>query len=69
MLYFMLLSLFVSTSFDEERAVFSGIDYSYFCCFSLKEFLFLWMLWKGCVVLLWHSMGLSYNYFDISNLK
>ena len=26
-------------------------------------FLFLWVLGIGCVVLLWHSMSLPYNYF------
>ena len=29
-----------------------------------RGFLFLWVLGMGCIILLWHSMGLSYNYFE-----
>ena len=28
-----------------------------------RGFLFLWMLAMGYVILLWHSLSLSYNYF------
>ena len=31
-----------------------------------RGFLFLWVLGMGCVVLLWHSLSLPYNYFDWS---
>ena len=37
-------------SVEEEKAGFSDIDYSYFCCFCSKEFLFLFVLGKGCVI-------------------
>ena len=30
-------------------------------------FLFLWVLGVGCVILLWHSLGLPYNYFGSVN--
>ena len=30
-----------------------------------RGFLFLWVLGMGCVILLWHSLSLSYNYFGI----
>ena len=29
-----------------------------------RGFLFLWVLGMGCVILLWHSLSLPYNYFD-----
>ena len=28
-----------------------------------RDFPFLWMLGLGCVILLWHSLGIPYNYF------
>ena len=28
-----------------------------------RGFLFLWVLGMGCVILLWHSLSLPYNYF------
>ena len=28
-----------------------------------RSFLFLWVLWMGVVILLWHSLSLPYNYF------
>ena len=31
--------------------------------FVWRGFLFLWVLGMGCVILLWHSLSLSYNYF------
>ena len=53
------------TSVGEGRAVFfSDIDYSYFCCFCSKEFLFLSVRGKRYVILFWHSMGLPYNLFS-----
>ena len=30
-----------------------------------RGFLFLWVLGMGYVILLWHSLSLPYNYFDI----
>ena len=29
-----------------------------------RGFLFLWVLGMGCVILLWHSLSLPYNYFE-----
>ena len=33
-----------------------------------RDFLSLWVLGMGYVILLWHSMSLPYNYFMIANL-
>ena len=33
-----------------------------------RGFLFLWVLGKGYVILLWHSLSLPYNYLEISSL-
>ena len=30
-----------------------------------RGFLFLWVLGIGCVILLWHSLSLPYNYFGL----
>ena len=32
-------------------------------------FLFLWVLGMGYVILMWHSLSLPYNYFDINLRK
>ena len=32
-----------------------------------RGFLFLLVFWIGCVILLWHSLGLPYNYFTDLN--
>ena len=32
--------------------------------FVWRGFLFLWVLGMGYVILLWHSLSLTYNYFD-----
>ena len=38
------------------------------CVISVRRgFLFLLVLWMVCVILLWHSLGLPYNYFDLSH--
>ena len=50
------------TRLGKKRAGFSAIENSYFCCFCLKEYLLLWVIGKGCDILLWHSMDLPYNY-------
>ena len=35
------------------------------CVVSVRRgFLFLWVLGMGCVILLWHSLSLPYNYFE-----
>ena len=33
--------------------------------FVWRGFLFLWVLGMGYVILLWHSLSLPYNYFDV----
>ena len=36
------------------------------CVVSIKMgFLFLLVLGMGCIILLWHSLGLPYNYFTV----
>ena len=45
-----------------ERAIFL---LSFTCSYEVsvrRSFLFLLMLWIGCVILLWHSLSLLYNY-------
>ena len=45
-----------------ERAIFL---LSFTCSYEVsvqRGFLFLLVLWIGCVILLWHSLGLLYNY-------
>ena len=37
--------------------------------FVWRGFLFLWVLGMGYVILLWHSLGLPYNYFVILHTK
>ena len=37
--------------------------------FVRRGFLFLWIIGMGCVILLWHSLSLPYNYFKKSNWK
>ena len=36
--------------------------------FVWRGFLFLWVLGMGYVILLWHSLSLLYNYFDLDLL-
>ena len=52
------------TSLGEERASFSAIVYLQLCGFCLEGFLFILVLGIGCVISLWHSLGLPYNYFE-----
>ena len=47
------------TSVGEERANLSATVYLYVVSVR-RGFLFLLMLGIGCVILLWHSLGLSY---------
>ena len=51
------------TSVGEERAIFLLL-FAYNYVYSVgRDFLFLLVLRVGCVILLWHSLGLPYNYF------
>ena len=34
--------------------------------FVWRGFLFLWVLGMGYVILLWHSLSLPYNYFELA---
>ena len=47
------------------RANLCAIVYLLLCGFCWRGFLFLWVLGMGYVILLWHSLSLPYNYFDI----
>ena len=68
-LYFIVSYLYVScsgsiTSIGEERANFL---LSFTCNYVVsvrRGFLFLLVPGMGCVILLWHTLGLPYNYFD-----
>ena len=43
--------------------------YAIFVVSVRKSVLFLWVVKIGCVTLLWHSLGLPYNYFVPVNAK
>ena len=47
----------------EHRANFSAINYFKLCIFCSEGFFFLFVRWMGCVILLWHYLGLPYNIF------
>ena len=51
------------TSVEEERANLYAIVYLQLCGFCLERFPLLLGAWMGCVILLWNSLGLPYNYF------
>ena len=48
------------TSVGEEKANFSAV--AVISGFCLERPPFLWVLWMGYVILLWHSLSLPYNY-------
>ena len=51
------------TSDGEERASLSAISFTCYYVFSvLRGFLSFWVLGMGCVISLWHSLSLPYNY-------
>ena len=57
-------------SVGEERELMCLLLFACGCVVSVwRCFFFLWMLGMDCVVLLWHSMSLSYYYFEISDLE
>ena len=52
----------------EERELVCLLLLTCNCVVSVwRGFLFLWVLWMGYVILLWHSMSLPYTYFTIKN--
>ena len=55
------------TSVWEERANFLLSFTFNYVIFVRWGFLFLLVLGIGCVMLLWHSLGLPYNYFSSKN--
>ena len=67
-LYFIVSYLYVScsgsnTSIGEERATNLSAIVTHTSVFSARrDFLFLLVLGMDCVILLWHSPGLPYNY-------
>ena len=48
----------------ERESCSSAVDYSYFYYFCSKEPLFLYVLGKGYVILLWHCLCFPYNYIE-----
>ena len=48
----------------EERANLSAVVYLLLCGFCLERFPLPLGAWDGLRFLLWHSLGLTYNYFD-----
>ena len=53
-----------------ERAGLSPLSFVCGCMVSVRRgFHFLLVLGMGCVILLWHSQGLPYNYFVISYIE
>ena len=53
-----------TTSVGEERANLSDVVYLSYVVSVCRCFLFLWVFGMGCVILLWHSLSLPYNYFE-----
>ena len=52
------------TSVVEERELICLLLFTCKYVVSVRRgFLFLWLLGMGCVILLWHSQGLPYNYY------
>ena len=49
------------TSVREERAIFSAI----IVVSVWRDYLFLFVLGIGCIILLWHSLGLQYNNLEV----
>ena len=69
-LYSTISCLYVScsgsnTSVGEEKANLPAINYLYVVSVR-RNFLFLLVLGMGCVILMWHSMSLPYNYYLLS---
>ena len=57
------------TSVGKERELICLLLFTCFYVVSvLRGYLFLWVLGMGCVILLWHSLSLPYNYFGMYNL-
>ena len=53
------------TSDGQERVCLLSFTCGYVVS-DRRGFLFLWVLWMGCVILLWYSQRLPYNYFDLT---
>ena len=51
------------TSVGEERAICLLLFTCNYVVSVWRDFLFLWVLGMGYVILLWHSLSLPYNYF------
>ena len=52
------------TSVGEERASLSAIVTCNYVVSVRRGFIFLLVLGIGCIILLWHSLGLPYNYSE-----
>ena len=74
-LYYIVIYLFVNcsgsiTSFGEERELICLLSFTcYYVIPFRRGFLFLWVLEMGCVILLWHSLSLPYNYVLNFNIR
>ena len=69
-LYSFVVCLYVSvsgslTSVGEERVKLSAVVYLLLCGFCSERFPLPLDAWMGYVILLWHTLSLPYNSFDI----
>ena len=67
-LYSLVSYLYVSgggsiTSLGKRGLICLLVFTCYYVVSVWRGFLFHWVLGMGCVILLWHSLGLPYNYF------
>ena len=54
-----------TTSFGERELFFLLLFTCNYVVSVRRGFLFLWVLWMCCFILLWHSLSLPYNYFGV----
>ena len=68
MSYFVMMSYFYVVFLSSLKVNFSGLITSGEGAIKQVRrcLLFLWVLRKDCVILLWHSLGLPYNKFVIA---
>ena len=62
-IFFIFFSFVEQPSVGEERANLSAGFTCNYVVSVWRDFLFLWVLGMGYVILLWHSLSLPYNYF------
>ena len=54
----------VGNNSSKNKRIWRNLPNEKFLLYLRRGFLFLWVLGMGCVILLWHSLGLPYNYFS-----